>query len=275
MLKNLKISIFQMQSRKRAEDNVVSVEKAAEKALDQDILILPEYSGSLNKNVRELKEYVSTKSEDSFIKACREIAIKNNLWIHIGSTPIKNRGKLVNHSALINNKGRIVATYDKLHMFDIYPDGKKPILESNHYRPGTKGVLASTPWGRWGMSICYDLRFPYLYRNYAQNGANILFIPSAFTTIAGDAHWEVLLRARAIETGCWVIAAAQVGLHEDGRETYGHSLVINPWGKIIADLGGKSVSQLNIEIDTQEVEIARQKISSYKLDKEFNLKVLE
>ena len=159
-------------------------------------------------------------------------------------------------------------------MFDIYPEGKKPILESNHYQSGEKATLVETPWGYWGMTVCYDLRFPYLFRAYAQKGAKVIFVPSAFTLIAGDAHWEVLLRARAIETGCWIIAAAQVGLHEDGRETYGHSIIVDPWGKVVINLGNKGEKQTNFEIDIDLVKHAHQKISSFKSDQAFNLDVI-
>jgi predicted amidohydrolase len=273
MLDKLKLSILQMQSKKNHEENIKTVEKAASAAQHQDILILPEYSGLLNKSIKEAKQTITPKTQDPFILACKGIAKKNNIWIHIGSTPVKNKNRLLNHSALIDNKGKVRATYNKIHMFDIYPEGKKPILESNHYNSGKSGVLVKTPWGFWGMSVCYDLRFPYLHRKYAQNGATILFVPSSFTTIAGEAHWEVLLRARAIETGCWVIAAAQVGKHEDGRETYGHSLLVNPWGKVVADLGGKKVCQKNFEIDINEVQLAQQKISSFKKDQNFDLKI--
>lgn len=261
-----------MQSKKNHQDNIKTIEIAAKKAKDTDLLVLPEYSGLLDKNVAEVRKSITTKTRDPFIKACCYLAKAYNLWIHIGSTPIKSGEKILNHSALINNHGLIVASYDKIHMFDIFPVDRKPIIESKHYKQGENAVLVDTPWGGWGMSICYDLRFPHLYRRYAKNDARVLFIPSAFTLHAGDAHWEVLLRARAIETGAWVIAAAQVGKHEDGRETYGHSLIVNPWGKVITDLGGSKTNQINVGIDLNEVEKARSMIPSAKNEQTFGFK---
>ena len=145
----------------------------------------------------------------------------NGLWIHTGSTPVLGPdGRYLNHSTLINAAGRIVAEYDKIHLFDVAIEGQAPIGESRRFAPGDRAVLAETPWGPFAMSICYDLRFPYLYRAYAQAGAVMMFIPSAFTVPTGRAHWDVLLRARAIETGAFVLAAAQAGHHADGRETW-------------------------------------------------------
>ena len=274
MKNELNVSLLQMQSRATHTPNIEKVREAAFNAKGQDILVLPEYSGLLNKNANEVKNILFANSADPFIEECKNIAKDNNLWIHIGSTPVKTGDKLYNKSVLINSVGRVVAEYNKLHMFDIYPEGKKPILESNHYQSGDKATLVETPWGYWGMTVCYDLRFPYLFRAYAQKGAKVLFVPSAFTLIAGDAHWEVLLRARAIETGCWIIAAAQVGLHEDGRETYGHSIIVDPWGKVVLNLGNEGEMQKNFKIDIDQVETAHQKISSFKNDQAFDLEVV-
>ncbi len=274
MKSKLNVSLLQMQSRAKHKPNIEKVREAAFKAKGQDILVLPEYSGLLNKNAKEVKNILIAEVADPFIEECKNLAKDNKLWIHIGSTPVKVGEKLYNKSALINNEGRIIADYNKLHMFDIYPEGRKPILESNHYQSGEKATLVETPWGYWGMTVCYDLRFPYLFRTYAQKGAKVIFVPSAFTLIAGDAHWEILLRARAIETGCWIIAAAQVGLHEDGRETYGHSIIVNPWGKVVINLGDKGERQMNFEVDIDLVHTAHQKIPSFKSDQAFNLEVI-
>lgn len=271
----LKVSMLQMQSKTTHQDNIKSLETAVQKAKNADLLVLPEYSGLLDKDVAKARKSITTKTRDPFIEACCYMAKAYNLWIHIGSTPIKSGKKILNHSALINNHGFIVASYDKIHMFDIFPVDRKPIIESKHYKHGENAVLVDTPWGGWGMSVCYDLRFPHLYRSYAQNDAKVLFIPSAFTLCAGDAHWEVLLRARAIETGAWVIAAAQVGKHEDGRETYGHSLIVNPWGKVITDLGGSKTGQINVSIDLNEVEKARNMIPSAKNEQTFGFKHIQ
>ena len=263
-----------MQSRATHKPNIEKVREAAFKARGQDILVLPEYSGLLNKNANEVKNILLAKAADPFIEECKNIAKDHKLWIHIGSTPVKVGEKLYNKSALINDEGHVIAEYNKLHMFDIYPEGRKPILESNHYQSGEKATLVETPWGYWGMTVCYDLRFPYLFRAYAQKGAKVIFVPSAFTLIAGDAHWEILLRARAIETGCWIIAAAQVGLHEDERETYGHSIIVDPWGKVVINLGDEGEKQMNFEVDIDLVNTTHQKISSFKSDQAFNLEVI-
>ena len=274
MKSKLNVSLLQMQSRATHKPNIEKVREAAFKAKGQDILVLPEYSGLLNKNANEVKNILLAKAADPFIEECKNIAKDHKLWIHIGSTPVKVGEKLYNKSALINDEGHVIAEYNKLHMFDIYPEGRKPILESNHYQSGEKATLVETPWGYWGMTVCYDLRFPYLFRAYAQKGAKVIFVPSAFTLIAGDAHWEILLRARAIETGCWIIAAAQVGLHEDERETYGHSIIVDPWGKVVINLGDEGEKQMNFEVDIDLVNTTHQKISSFKSDQAFNLEVI-
>ena len=163
--------MLQMQSKTTHQDNIKSLETAVQKAKNADLLVLPEYSGLLDKDVAKARKSITTKTRDPFIEACCYMAKAYNLWIHIGSTPIKSGKKILNHSALINNHGFIVASYDKIHMFDIFPVDRKPIIESKHYKHGENAVLVDTPWGGWGMSVCYDLRFPHLYRRYAQNDA--------------------------------------------------------------------------------------------------------
>ena len=171
--------------------------------------------------------------------------------------------RFLNHATLIDATGGIVAEYDKIHLFDVALEGQAPIGESKRFAPGTRATLAQTPWGPFGLSICYDLRFPYLYRAYAQAGAVLMFIPSAFTVPTGQAHWKVLLRARAIETGAFVLAAAQVGHHADGRQTYGHALAVDPWGNVLADLG-EAVPMLQlIDLDLSAVARARSQIPSW------------
>ena len=167
----------------------------------------------------------------------------------------------------------VYESYRSVHLFDVFVDGMPPTGESNRYRPGFESVVASSPWGNIGLSICYDLRFPHLYREYAKNKAAILMIPSAFTVKTGLAHWEVLLRARAIENGAFVIAAAQVGSHADGRTTYGHSLVVNPWGEVVLDLGGDETAQQTIELDLDEVDAARRQIPSLQNEREYEKRV--
>ena len=177
---------------------------------------------------------------------------------------------IVNRSYLIDEKGNIAATYDKIHMFDVKLDDDQIYRESETYKPGSQAVLVNLPWGRLGLTICYDIRFAYLYRILAQNGADFITIPAAFTKISGEAHWHVLQRARAIETGCYIISAAQCGTHAERRETYGHSLIVDPWGKILAD-GGKGIGLILAEIDPDKVNQARTKIPSLSHDRNFDL----
>ena len=178
------------------------------------------------------------EERDPTLAALREAARKHSLYIHIGSLAIKaSPDRAANRSFLIDRRGDIVARYDKIHMFDVDLADGESYRESRNYRPGELAVVADLPWGRLGVTICYDLRFPALYRALAESGASFLSIPSAFTQQTGEAHWHVLMRARAIENGCFVFAAAQGGRHESGRETFGHSLIVDPWGRILAEGG--------------------------------------
>lgn len=227
-----------------------------------DMLCLPEAAGLMNRDVATARKIITEESQDPFVSACREAAAKHGIWIHSGSTPIRTSSdRPVNRSHLISDTGDVVACYDKVHLFDVYlPDGVQR-LESKRYTPGERAVIADTPWGAFGMSICYDLRFPHFYRDYAKAGARVLFAPSAFTRVTGEAHWELLLRARAVENGAFVIAAAQTGSHDDGRKTYGHSMVVHPWGNVLLDLGDKVGSEV-IDLDLADVETTRQQIPS-------------
>jgi predicted amidohydrolase len=184
------------------------------------------------------------------------------LWVHVGSLAIKvSPDKAANRSFLIDPQGEIVARYDKIHMFDVDLADGETYRESRSYRAGESAVAADLPWGRLGLTVCYDLRFPALYRALAEAGASFLAIPAAFTRQTGEAHWHVLMRARAIENTSYVIAAAQGGKHENGRETFGHSLVVNPWGRIIAE-GGTEPGVVMAEIDLADISTARARIPS-------------
>ena len=218
----------------------------------------------MNRNPETSRQQVVAADADPFIAACRDLAAKHGLWVHTGSTPILGPdGRYLNHATLIDATGGIVGEYDKIHLFDVALEGQAPIGESKRFSPGVKAVLAQTPWGPFGLSICYDLRFPYLYRAYAQAGAVLMFIPSAFTVPTGQAHWEVLLRARAIETGAFVLAAAQAGHHADGRQTYGHALAVGPWGEVLADLGDAAPAIQLIDLDLGAVARARAQIPAW------------
>jgi predicted amidohydrolase len=221
--------------------------------------------GRANVIARALPE-ASHKALQSF----RELAVDTGLWLHCGSLAVLVEDERVaNRSFLIDPKGAIVARYDKIHMFDVDLGNGESYRESATFQPGGAAVLADTPWGGLGLTICYDLRFPQLYRSLAQAGARILAVPAAFTRTTGRAHWHVLLRARAIETGCFVLAPAQCGEHEGGRQTYGHALIVSPWGTILADAGeqpGYVMAQLDLDL----VEDARGKVPSLSHDRLFN-----
>ena len=199
------------------------------------------------------------------------MAKAHKLWIHTGSTPLLGDDSLLllNQSHLIDSNGDIHARYTKIHLFDIFPEGKPAICESDRYAAGAEARIASTPWGPWGMSICYDLRFPHLYRDYGHAGATVIFVPSAFTRRTGEAHWEVLLRARAIENGCFIIAAAQCGVHDDGRKTWGHSMVVDPWGRVLTDMQSDSPGLQMVQIDLQLVAQTRNQIPSLRNEKTY------
>jgi len=208
---------------------------------------------------------------DPTLAAMREVARSLGIYVHIGSLAIKiSPDRTANRAFLIDPKGEIAARYDKIHMFDVDLEGGESYRESRTYRPGDIAVTTDLPWGRLGISICYDLRFPALYRALAEAGATILTVPSAFTRQTGEAHWHVLLRARAIENGCFVLAAAQGGKHENGRETYGHSLIVDPWGRIFAE-GGTEPGVVMGSLDMAEVAVARGRIPSLQHGRRFEI----
>lgn len=269
MTEPLRLCMAQMTSTNRHAGNIAWMQDAAAraKADGAHMLALPEVSGLCNKNRNEALALIVDHASDPFVAACRQTAAKHGLWIHTGSTPVKgpdgdDGARFLNHADLIDPTGEIIAGYDKIHLFDIFLDGKPPTGESRRYAPGGRAVMADTPWGPVGLTICYDLRFPNLYRDYAQAGATVLFIPSAFTVPTGRAHWEILLRARAIENGAFVIAPAQVGQHDDGRITYGHSMIVSPWGEVLADLGGDRPGLITVDLDLEGVATARRQIPS-------------
>lgn len=263
---SLRVALAQMCSADTHAANIVTVAALAAQAAGEgaEMLVLPEVAGLMNRNPETSRKQVVAAGDDPFIGACREIAARHGLWLHTGSTPVLGPdGRFLNHSTLIDPKGGIVAEYDKIHLFDVTLEGQAPIGESKRFAPGTQAVIARTPWGPMGLSICYDLRFAYLYRAYAQAGAVVMFIPSAFTVPTGQAHWEVLLRARAIETGAFVLAAAQAGHHADGRQTYGHALAVDPWGGVLADLGEDAPALRVVTLDLGAVGRARAQVPAW------------
>ena len=208
---------------------------------------------------------------DASLATLRELARQLGIYVHIGSLAIKlSNDRAANRSFLVDPKGDIAARYDKIHMFDVDLAGGESYRESRNYRPGEQAVLTDLPWARLGLTVCYDLRFPALYRALAEAGATMLAIPSAFTKQTGEAHWHVLIRARAIENGSFVFAAAQGGKHESGRDTYGHSLIVDPWGRIIAEAGTEP-GVVMAEIDLAEVANARARIPSLQHGRRFEI----
>lgn len=237
------------------------------------LILLPECANLMEARKEQKALVVTTEAEDIFIKGVRDLAQQLRVEILIGSVIIKSGidERAANRSLLINARGEITARYDKIHLFDAdTPDGRS-YRESATMRPGEAAAVAETPWGKLGLTICYDVRFPHLYRTLAKNGAKMIAVCAAFTVPTGKAHWEVLLRARAIETGCFILAPAQGGLHEDGRTTYGHSMVISPWGEVIARLDHDRPAVLETSIDFSEVTRARQALPALQHDREFRV----
>jgi deaminated glutathione amidase len=237
-------------------------------------VLTPECTNGLSSNRDHQRAVFYHEVDDPTLAALRAEAASAGIWLLIGSIGLKTDdpdGRFANRSFLIGPDGEIAARYDKIHMFDVNVSDTEVYRESSGYRPGGHAVLADTPFGRIGMTVCYDLRFPHLYRRLAQAGAQILTVPAAFNHITGAAHWEVLLRARAIETGCFVLAPAQTGFHPEsmgkGRRTHGHSLVISPWGDVLAD-GGDLPGVTFADIDLAEVDKARLRIPSLDHDRQ-------
>jgi predicted amidohydrolase len=273
----LRAALAQMRSADTHGENIATVTELAEKAADQgaELLCLPEVAGLMNRNAEVARTQVVTAEDDPFIAACRDLATRHGIWIHTGSTPVLAPDRrFLNHSTVIDAEGTIRASYDKVHLFDVQIDGQPPIGESKRFAPGGALTLLDTPWGPWGLTICYDLRFPHVYRRYGQEGAALIFIPSAFTVPTGRAHWEVLIRARAIESGAFVLASAQSGHHADGRETWGHALAVDPWGTVLADLGRDAPALRVIELDLARVAAARRQIPALQTGREVPLRRL-
>jgi deaminated glutathione amidase len=267
------VGLIAMRSGRDPQTNLDALLAAIDQAKrgGAEYVLTPEMTNLMEVKRERLFANILPDETDPTLATLREVARKLGIFIHIGSLAIKaSSEKAVNRSFLIDRKGEIVARYDKIHMFDVDLGSGESYRESNSYRAGELAVVADLPWGRIGLTVCYDLRFPALYRALAEAGASFLAIPSAFTRVTGEAHWHVLMRARAIENGCFVFAAAQGGKHENGRETFGHSLVVDPWGRILAE-GGTEPGVVLAEIDPAEVVAARAKIPSLQHGRRFEL----
>ena len=263
----------QITAGREIEPNVArGVELAREAARrGADFITLPENATLIEPDTALALAKGLPENEHPALPAFRDLAKETGTWILLGSLSIRDRGaeKLSNRSFLIDAAGNVAARYDKIFLFDVNLREDEWYRESDRIRPGSEAVVAPSPWGLIGLTICYDLRFPQLYRALAHAGAGILTIPSAFTVTTGRAHWHVLMRARAIETGAFVIAAAQCGEHAEGRKTYGHSLIVDPWGEILAE-AGEDEGVILAEIDMAKVAQARKRIPSLDHDRDFD-----
>jgi deaminated glutathione amidase len=233
----------------------------------------PEFTVLMEATSREWFAGTMPEEGNPAIGHFSQLARELSLWLHLGSMSVLlPSGKIANRSYLFAPSGEVAARYDKIHMFDAAPGSGESYRESKHFQAGDKGVVADLPWGKLGLTICYDLRFPGLYRSLAQAGATILAVPSAFIQQTGAAHWHALVQARAIETGSYVLAAAQGGRHESGRETFGHSIAVSPWGEIIAEAGdGVQPSVILADIVLSEVDEARRRMPSLGHDRHFEV----
>jgi predicted amidohydrolase len=239
------------------------------KAQGAQFVSTPEMTNILEPDRPRLKALAKAEADDESVAGFSELARELGLWLNIGSLALKGETeKLVNRSLLFRPDGLLAARYDKIHLFDVDLPTGESLRESNAYDGGKQAVLADTPFGKLGMTICYDMRFPHLYRSLAQAGADFFTVPSAFTVPTGQAHWHVLLKARAIETAGFVLAAAQGGRHESGRETYGHSLIVSPWGEVLAE-ADTDPQVLTADLDMDLVRLTRSRIPALRHDVDF------
>jgi deaminated glutathione amidase len=273
MTSTFRVGLIQMRSAREPQVNTDDAARMIGEAKTggADYVLTPEMTNIMELSREKLFSTIVPEENDASLATFRELARALGIYVHVGSLAVKvSPDKAANRAFLIDRKGEIVARYDKIHMFDVdLADGER-YRESRSYRAGDLAVTADLPWGRLGVTICYDLRFPALYRALAEAGASFLAIPSAFTRQTGEAHWHVLMRARAIENGCYVLAAAQGGRHENGRETFGHSLAVDPWGRIVAE-GGIEPGVVFADVDPAQVAAARAKVPSLQHGRRFEI----
>jgi deaminated glutathione amidase len=268
-----RVGLMQMRSGRTPAANLDAAAKliGEAKAGGADYVQTPEMTNIMEARRDALLTAIMPEEQDASLAAFRELARLHRLWVHVGSLSLKiSPDRAVNRGFLIGPDGAIAARYDKIHMFDVDLANGESYRESRSYVAGEHAVVADLPWGRLGVTICYDLRFPALYRALAEARSVFLGIPSAFTTQTGEAHWHILMRARAIENGCFVFAAAQGGRHENGRDTFGHSIVVDPWGRILAE-GGIEPGVVMADIDPAAVAAARARIPSLQHGRRFEI----
>lgn len=269
-----KVAAIQMCSGVDPQKNADDMERLVREAAAQGAIYVqtPEMTGALQRSRADLRAVLRDEASDLIAARARMLARELAIHVHVGSTAIgREDGKIANRGFLFAPGGERVCSYDKIHMFDVDLDNGESWRESAAYEAGTEARIAELPFATLGFAICYDVRFPQLFRAEAIAGAEILTVPAAFTRQTGEAHWEILLRARAIENGAFLIAAAQGGVHEDGRETYGHSMIIDPWGRILARAGASGEAVLLADIDVAAVKAARGKIPNLKNARDFTL----
>jgi predicted amidohydrolase len=271
MSARVKIACVQMNAGPEVGPNLDAAEALIRSAAAEgaQFVMTPENTSIIEPN--RARNYEKSFTEDSHPGVPRFSALARALkiWLLVGSMPIKVDGeRLANRSLLFDDQGRLAARYDKIHLFDVDLPNGETYRESERIRPGAQAVVTPTPWGPLGMTVCYDMRFPHLYRDLAKAGATMISVPAAFTVPTGKAHWHVLLRARAIEAGAFIFAPAQCGEHAGGRKTYGHSLIVGPWGEILAE-AGETPGTITAEIDFSAVDKARGQVPSLKHDRDY------
>ncbi len=264
---------IQMRSGRTPAANVAAAEALIRAAAAQGATYVqtPEMTNILERDANALRAAIYTEADDPGLRWLAALAVELGIFLHVGSFAVRrDAGEgIANRGFLIGPDGAIRARYDKIHMFDVDLAGGESWRESRTYTPGDRAVVADLPEARLGMAICYDLRFPHLFRALAKGGASVLTVPAAFTRHTGLAHWHVLLRARAIETGSFIVAAAQGGRHEDGRETFGHSLIVGPWGEVLAEAAGDEPAVIVADIDPAASAAARSRIPALRHDRDF------
>lgn len=268
--------LVQLRSGRDPARNIAALDGLLREARAQraEFVTTPEMTNILEPDRARLRGAVGSEGDDAGVRQLSSLAARYAIWLNAGSVALAcPDGRLVNRSLLFGPDGRIVARYDKIHLFDVDLPSGESLRESAAYAPGGSMATADLPWCRLGMTVCYDVRFPALFLALAQAGAHVITVPSAFTVPTGMAHWHVLLRARAIETGSFVLAAAQGGRHESGRETFGHSLAVSPWGDILAE-GGTEPGLFLADIDTDAVDDARRRIPALRHQRVFRLKTM-
>ncbi|GAB5506057.1 MAG: carbon-nitrogen hydrolase family protein [Rhizobiaceae bacterium] len=274
----LRVAALQMRSTTSIERNVVTFEEMVREAAAEGAHYVqsPEMTGALVRDREALRAQITAADRDILVRKASELADELSIYVHIGSTAIaRDDGKVANRGFLFGPDGALITSYDKVHMFDVDLDNGESWRESATYEPGRETVVADLGAARLGLSICYDLRFPQLFRAQALAGAQMLTLPAAFTRQTGEAHWHVLLRSRAIENGAFLVAAAQGGKHEDGRETYGHSLVIDPWGVVLAEAEHDEPAVVVADIDVAASAAARAKVPNLANARPFEVKTVE